>query len=64
VIENQIFVLLSEWYQLNGISNDNDVGCIRNLNSLVDPVSNNKQFCFHKSNVDYMMNGFHSYIAI
>ena len=41
-----------------GVSNNNDVFGILNLNSLIYSISNQEQFCFYRCDIYCMMNCF------
>ena len=43
---------------MNSISDDDNILGIWDLNSLINPISNQEQFYFSESNVNYMMDCF------
>ena len=43
----------------NSISDDNNVCSILHLNCLINPIPNDKEFCFSKHYIHCIMNGFH-----
>ena len=49
---------------MNSISNDNDMNCIWNLDSLVKPTFNNKKFSLSKSDIYGIMDYFLDFVGI
>jgi len=49
---------------MDSISNDNHIGCIHNLDSLVNPIFNSKKFSLSKSNIYGMMNCFLDFVEM
>jgi len=43
---------------MNSITNSDDVGSFRDLNSLVDSTFNSEKFSFSQSNIDSIINSF------